>query len=506
MTLKLVTLSKLINIRKSSKKKIVLSHGVFDVFHYGHKKHFESAKKFGDILVVSLTSDKFVNKGPGRPFFNQNIRSDLISALGIVDYVIINDSETPINLLKNLKPDYYVKGPDYSNLNDDITKNIYREKKAVEKSGGKLVFTEDQKFSSTKLINNYLNNNSISKIVKKKNLSIQELKMRSLNSIKNISDLKVAVIGEFIFDQYVYCNELDRPSKENISAVSLKNKNTFLGGSYAVARNLSNFVKKIDLFVSGNFNKDQINLISKDKKEFKNLKLKIFKNKYRVITKTRYINAANRKLFEIYNYSGDYYNANYLGLLRSLKKKLSNYDLVIVCDFGHQLFNKEIISEIISSSKFLSINAQTNAENRGFNLITKYKYADFICIDEPELRLALSDKNTQVKDLIRKLYKKIKVKKIIVTLGPNGIIVSELINGKVNYFSLPAFEKNPIDTIGAGDAVLAISSALLAKKSCIYSTATIANLFGALKTKIRGHADFIKKGQVLKSLDNLLNY
>ena len=506
MASKLTTVSKLLKIRKLLKKKVVLSHGVFDVFHYGHKKHFESAKKFGDILVVSLTSDKYVSKGPGRPFFNQHVRSDLIASLEIVDYVIINDSETPINLLKSLKPDYYVKGPDYYNLNDDITKNIYREKRAVEKSGGKLVFTSDQKFSSSKLINNFLNDNSLNKFIKKKNLSIRELKTRSLKSIDNISTLKVAVIGEFIFDQYVYCDELDRPSKENISAVSLKNQNTFLGGSYAVARNLSNFVKKIDLFLSGNFNKDQLKLISKDKKGFKNLNLKIFKNKYRVITKTRYLNPANRKLFEIYNYNGDYYNSSFSGLLKSIKKNFPNYDLVIVCDFGHHLFNKKIISQIISSSKFLTINAQTNAENRGFNLITKYKYADLICIDEPELRLALSDKNTKIKELIRKLYKKIKAKKIIVTLGHNGIIVSELIRGKINYFSLPAFEKNPIDTIGAGDAVLAISSALLTKKSCIYSTATISNLFGAMKTKIRGHEDFIKKGQVLKSLDNLLNY
>ena len=167
MSTKLVTVSKLIKIRKSIKKKLVLSHGVFDVFHYGHKKHFESAKKFGDILVVSLTSDKYVNKGPGRPFFNQNVRSELISALEIVDYVIINDSDTPINLLKTLKPNYYVKGPDYYNLNDDITKNIYREKSAVEKSGGKLVFTSDEKFSSSKLINNFLNDNSLNRYIKK---------------------------------------------------------------------------------------------------------------------------------------------------------------------------------------------------------------------------------------------------------------------------------------------------------------------------------------------------
>ena len=111
-------------------------------------------------------------------------------------------------------------------MNDDITKNIYREKRAVEKSGGKLVFTSDEKFSSSKLINNFLNDNSLNKFIKKKNLSIRELKTRSLKSIDKISNLKVAVIGEFIFDQYVYCNELDRPSK-NISAVSLKNQNTF---------------------------------------------------------------------------------------------------------------------------------------------------------------------------------------------------------------------------------------------------------------------------------------
>ena len=82
-------------------KKIVLAHGVFDIFHLGHKKHLEIAKSNGDILVVSITSDRYVKKGPSRPIFNENHRAELLSAINFIDFVIINDDETPINLIKN---------------------------------------------------------------------------------------------------------------------------------------------------------------------------------------------------------------------------------------------------------------------------------------------------------------------------------------------------------------------------------------------------------------------
>ena len=67
---------KLLVKERLKKKKIVLCHGVFDLLHVGHIKHFESAKKVGDFLIVSLTSDQFVNKGPGRPIFNTDVRAN----------------------------------------------------------------------------------------------------------------------------------------------------------------------------------------------------------------------------------------------------------------------------------------------------------------------------------------------------------------------------------------------------------------------------------------------
>ena len=71
-------------------KKIVHCHGVFDLLHIGHIKHFEAAKKMGDLLVVTLTADKYVNKGRGRPAFSENLRAEAVAALAAVDYVAIN--------------------------------------------------------------------------------------------------------------------------------------------------------------------------------------------------------------------------------------------------------------------------------------------------------------------------------------------------------------------------------------------------------------------------------
>ena len=72
-----------ISVYKKNKKKIVLCHGVFDLLHVGHVTYFEQAKKLGDILVVSVTDDKYVNKGPLRPVFNINQRTSLIKKLSI---------------------------------------------------------------------------------------------------------------------------------------------------------------------------------------------------------------------------------------------------------------------------------------------------------------------------------------------------------------------------------------------------------------------------------------
>ncbi|MDD5168611.1 MAG: D-glycero-beta-D-manno-heptose 1-phosphate adenylyltransferase [Syntrophales bacterium] len=99
---------------------IVFTNGCFDILHVGHVRYLQEAKKLGDILVLGLNSDLSVRglKGEKRPLVPQDERADVLAALEAVDFVVIFDESTPLELIKYLKPDFLVKGGDWSE--DDI--------------------------------------------------------------------------------------------------------------------------------------------------------------------------------------------------------------------------------------------------------------------------------------------------------------------------------------------------------------------------------------------------
>ena len=105
-------------------KTVAQCHGCFDLMHPGHIKHFEAASKVADVLIVTLTPDRFVNKGPSRPVFSERLRAEAIAALGSADYVIINDSPTAVEAIEKIKPSFYVKGSEYKSVENDITGKI----------------------------------------------------------------------------------------------------------------------------------------------------------------------------------------------------------------------------------------------------------------------------------------------------------------------------------------------------------------------------------------------
>ena len=85
---------------KGQGKKVVLCHGTFDLMHAGHIRHMQRAKEEGDVLLVTVTADAYVNKGPGRPVFNEQLRAEYIAALACVGYVAINPALTAGGALK----------------------------------------------------------------------------------------------------------------------------------------------------------------------------------------------------------------------------------------------------------------------------------------------------------------------------------------------------------------------------------------------------------------------
>ena len=128
-------------------KKIVLANGVFDILHYGHLRHLCAAKDLGDWLVVSVTKDAFVNKGPGRPVFPESERLEMVNALYVVDKAILVESAS--EALDRIKPDIFVKGSDYKG-------KISPEHEAYCKANNiEIAFTDEPHYSSTNLLNYY---------------------------------------------------------------------------------------------------------------------------------------------------------------------------------------------------------------------------------------------------------------------------------------------------------------------------------------------------------------
>ena len=126
-----------------------LCHGCFDILHFGHLKHFEAAAKLVDKLIVTVTPDEFVNKGPHRPVFTAQQRSELIGGLSVVHRVGINKWPSAVETIKMLKPSCFIKGQEYETNAQNVNPGFFAEKEAIEAEGGKVVFTYEATSSST---------------------------------------------------------------------------------------------------------------------------------------------------------------------------------------------------------------------------------------------------------------------------------------------------------------------------------------------------------------------
>ena len=110
---KIIDIEQAIEISKKLRQtgsSIGLCHGVFDLLHPGHFAHFQAAKEKVDVLFVSITSDRYVNKGPGRPLFTDNVRAETIGMLEVVDFVFVSDHETAVESIDAVRPEMYFKG------------------------------------------------------------------------------------------------------------------------------------------------------------------------------------------------------------------------------------------------------------------------------------------------------------------------------------------------------------------------------------------------------------
>ena len=485
---------------QNKKLKIGLCHGVFDLLHPGHFAHLKAAKKDVDVLFVSVTSDRFVNKGPKRPLFSEKVRAETISLLECVDYVFVSDHATAVDSIKAIKPDVFFKGSDYRKTSNDLTGMIVTEIAHVEKFGGIVEYTNEITSSSTSLINNYFSNFDEEQSIWLDNFQ----KKYSLNEINKYLNLiqktNVNILGEIIIDKYTECEPLTKSSKDPILAFQVKDSETFFGGVLAIRENIKTWVNKtssfscLPMFVNSELKPLLDSLLSLDN-------LFTIRDNGKLIIKHRFVDKVSKtRVFETYDYEEISIGSSIESFRRIIDRYNQQADLWVIADYGHGLISKELASFISTMNNFIAVNTQANAGNRGYNTITKYKKIDFLSLNGGELQLELRERNPDYINIVPKYMSKLKSQYAILTMGAKGLIVFS----RKNYTTVPAFGTKIVDKVGAGDSVLAIGSILARHKAPIEIIGLISSVVAAHEISQLGHRTSLKLSDIQKAIKALL--
>lgn len=485
-------------------KKIVHCHGVFDLVHVGHIRHFNEAKDLGDVLVVTITPDRYVNKGPHRPAFDENLRAEAVAALDCVDFVAINEWPMATETIKLIKPNFYVKGPDYKDPANDLNEGLSLERSAVNSVGGHLVITKDITASSTSLINRHLSPFSPEVSDFLSDFSSRYSSRDVIRYINGAQLLKVLVVGETIIDEYHYCEAVGKSSKDPMLVLRELSTEKFAGGILAVGNHVSGVASQVGMVtqlgddgLQDEFIKSSVN--SNIEQIF------AYRENSPTIIKRRFIESYFfTKLLEVYEMNtmplSEMDSEEICQLLRSA---IPQYDVVLVVDYGHGLLNEEAVDILCRDSKFLAVNVQANAGNLGYNTVSKYPKADYICITENEIRLEARDRSSDLKDVIMDTAKKLSVDRVSVTRGKSGCI---------NYSSeeglsvVPALATEVKDRTGAGDAFLSLATLCVAQGAPMEVVGFVGNVAGAHAVATVGNSESIDRVSVNKHIDSLLKW
>lgn len=442
---------------RAAGRQVVHCHGTFDLMHAGHIRHLQQARKLGDILIVTLTADAYVRKGPGRPVFGEMLRAESVAALGCVDYVHVNHAVTAINLIDAIRPDLYVKGSDYVDANADLTGNIRDEVDAVRHAGGDVHFTDDITFSSTHLLNNHFDVFS-----PETKLFLEDFRRRCsldefLAYVKGLAGLRVLVVGDAIIDEYHYVSSLGQTGKGNTLAVRYQSEERFAGGAVAVANHVAGFCGTVGLLTALSRQDDSVDYVASKLRSNVELHAQTLATA-QTLVKRRFVDQDLMRLFEVY-YGGEEADRTALdaSTIAWIDAHAADFDVVIVADFGNGFISNAIAAKLSERARYLAVNAQINSGNRGYHVITRYPTADFLCMNEPEARLAAHDRTAPLDRIAADLTGRLDAAAMVVTRGGQGALLVE--GGST--LAVPALSSRVVDRIGAGDAFLSLAGACM---------------------------------------------
>jgi len=426
-------------------KKIVQCHGAFDLVHMGHLIHFEEAKSFGDLLVVTITGDQYITKKRSITF-PEEYRARQVAALEVVDYVALVPEPTALQAIDALRPDVYVKGPEYANLLLDKSRSIFHETQLLDSYGGSILFTSGETFSSTKLSHFLLsspeaaqdspllrNEKVLFKDISGLGFTLEQLKL----FLAQVHQLRVCVIGEAIVDEWVDMSLTNLSTQSRCVAGVEAARVRQIGGAGIIARHLAGFVSQVDCF------SNRIAAAFPERVALRELSPS-------ELLETRFVDRANgHPLFKSKSPGLSAIDDDAL-------PRFDDYDVVLIADYGHGLLTAAPINDRIAAAEraFVGAMAQVNSSNYGYNLPLKYTGADYYSLNRTEAELCLHERNLALPELVDHAARALGCRALSVTDGADGAMTRI----GCERFAVPSLSASIVDTVGCGDAFFALSA------------------------------------------------
>lgn len=481
---------------------VVQSHGIFDVVHPGVVRHLEIARGLGDVLVVTVVGDGALRAGPLYPVFPERLRAANAAALAAVDAVAIVEDASPEASIRCLRPDVFAKGQALTRAELEAYTFLFGD--GISEVGPTRIHETGQSLAPPSQLDagladffsaetrRYLRRFAAAR-------PFEEVRER----IERLRDLSVLIVGDAIIDEYAYCLPLGRSAKSPIVVHQHLDQEVFAGGALAIANHAAGICREVRLVTLLGEDDPREGFIRDALKP--NVRPVFFRRPDGpTIVKRRWIHRHNnQKLFEV-NYLNERsisapLQDEVVGLLAGVS---AEHDLVMVCDYGHGFITAGIISAIGRLARRLAVNTQSNGANAGYNMVTKYSRADFICLDETEVRWAAQDRESPIETVLRQVAGLIDCGVLVSTLGKLGAIGIDRAGG---VSQAPILSSTLVDTVGAGDAFFAFTAPLVAQGAPLEVVTFVGNAVGALAVRIMGNRRRVEKDELLEFVEMLLH-
>ena len=477
-------------------QRIVLCHGDFEVLHPGYIHYLEEARRMGDVLVVTLTPDRHLPQTLTYPHFDGPQRAQSLAALSMVDFVVVNANADSAGAIRMLKPDVFVRGE--GELSGDL------EGAALLEVGARLAIAHSP--TPTVSFQNPLSAYSPEVTEFLEDFSSRHTASSITQWLEAGRHLKVLVLGETIIDEYHYVETMGKSGKEPILATRYMRTESFAGGILAVANNVAAFVDQVDMLTVLGRQEGKPDPTEPFILQHLNPKVRpifLYQDEAPTIVKRRFVESYPlQKLFEVYLLKHMEESSPLADeLCDRLEAIVQDYDVVIVTDYGHGMIVPRAVEILCEKAKFLAVNTQTNANNQGFNTISKYRRADFVSLSEKEIRLEVRSRRRETSSIMEEVAGKLSCHTLLVTSGQHG---NQLFSREEGFSRSPSLSNQILDRVGAGDAVFSATTICVAQSAPVDVVGFIGNIVGAHAVATVGHRTSLDAGLLTQHISALL--